>query len=250
MNGLTFNGVHSDTLGLVMKTVQRSAGAPVRQKEIVIPGRDGAFVFPYKKRNTKTHIARFTYTATNMTDIRQKERQIGAWLSAQEAPLIFDDEPDIAYLATAYAEIIPTEDGFARSVDIEFVCQPFGFATEEEGVERYITGAHQESIDYIGTQLIGLGSQQGSFFVVEIEGSFTDIQVSINDATISFGTALTGGKITIDNTNGTIKSGGENIIDEATFSNFFTLYPGGNLMQIDGTGLDCYVRARYKALYV
>ena len=250
MNGLTFNGVHSDTLGLVMKTVQRSAGAPVRQKEIVIPGRDGAFVFPYKKRDNKTHIAKFTYSAASMADIRQKERQIGAWLSAQEAPLIFDDEPDIAYLATAYAEIIPTEDGFARSVDIEFVCQPFGFATEEEGVERYITGAHQESIDYIGTQLIGLGSQQGSFFVVEIEGSFTDIQVSINDATISFDTALTGGKITIDNTNGTIKSGGENIIDEATFSNFFTLYPGGNLMQIDGTGLDCYVRARYKALYV
>jgi len=250
MNGLTFNGVHSDTLGLVMKTVQRSAGAPVRQKEIVIPGRDGAFVFPYKKRDNKTHIAKFTYSAASMADIRQKERQIGAWLSAQEAPLIFDDEQDIAYLATAYAEIIPTEDGFARSVDIEFVCQPFGFATEEEGVERYITGAHQESIDYIGTQLIGLGSQQGSFFVVEIEGSFTDIQVSINDAAISFDTALTGGKITIDNTNGTIKSGGENIIDEATFSNFFTLYPGGNLMQIDGTGLDCYVRARYKALYV
>ena len=250
MNGLTFNGVHSDTLGLVMKTVQRSAGAPVRQKEIVIPGRDGAFVFPYKKRDNKTHIAKFTYSAASMADIRQKERQIGAWLSAQEAPLIFDDEPDVAYLATAYSEITPTEDYLTREIEIEFVCQPFGFATEEEGVERYITGAHQESIDYIGTQLIGLGSQQGSFFVVEIEGSFTDIQVSINDATISFDTALTGGKITIDNTNGTIKSGGENIIDEATFSNFFTLYPGGNLMQIDGTGLDCYVRARYKALYV
>lgn len=250
MNGLTFNGVHSDYFGLIMKTVQRSAGAPVRRKEIVIPGRDGTFVFPYKKRDNKTHIARFTYSAASMADIRQKERQIGAWLSAQEAPLIFDDEPDIVYLATAYAETIPTEDGFARSVDIEFVCQPFGFATEEEGVERYITGAHQESIDYIGTQLIGLGSQQGSFFVVEIEGSFTSIQASINDTTISFDAALTGGKITIDNTNGTIESGGENIIDEATFSNFFTLYPGGNLIQIDGTGLDCYVRARYKALYI
>ena len=163
MNGLTFNGVHSDTLGLVMKTLQRSAGASLRQKEVVIPGRDGALTFPYKKRDNKTHIARFTYTATNMTDIRQKERQIGAWLSAQEAYLIFDDEPDIVYLATAYAEIIPTEDGFARSVDIEFVCQPFGFATEEEGVERYITGAHQESIDYVGTQLIGLGANKALF---------------------------------------------------------------------------------------
>lgn len=250
MNGLTFNGVHSDSFGLIMKTVQRSAGASLRQKEVVIPGRDGAFVFPYKKRDNKTHIARFTYTATNMTDIRQKERQIGAWLSAQEAPLIFDDEPDIVYLATAYAEIIPTEDGFARSVDIEFVCQPFGFATEKEGVERYITGAHQESIDYVGTQLIGLGSQQGSFFVVEIEGSFTSIQVSINDTTISFDTALTGGKITIDNTNGTIELDGENIINEAEFNNFFTLYPGDNLLQVDGVGLDCYVRVRYKALYI
>jgi len=250
MMGLKFNGVHSDTLGLVMKTVQRSAGAPVRQREIVIPGRDGTFVFPYKKRDNKTHIARFTYTAANMADIRQKERQIGAWLSAQEAYLIFDDEPDVAYLATAYSEITPAEDYLTREIEIEFVCQPFGFATEEEGVERYITGAHQESIDYVGTQLIGLGSQQGSFFVVEIEGSFTDIQISINDATISFDTTLSGGKIIIDNTNGTIKSGGENIIDEATFSNFFTLYPGGNLIQIDGTGLDCYVRARYKALYI
>lgn len=250
MMGLKFNGVHSDSFGLIMKTVQRSAGAPVRQKEIVIPGRDGALTFPYKKRDNKTHIARFTYSAASMADIRQKERQIGAWLSAQEAYLIFDDEPNIAYLATAYSEITPTENHLTREIEIEFVCQPFGIAIEEEGVERYITGAHQESIDYVGTQLIGLGSQQGSFFVVEIEGSFTSIQVSINDTTISFDTALTGGKITINNTNGTIELDGENIINEAEFNNFFTLYPGGNLLQVDGVGLDCYVRVGYKALYI
>jgi len=250
MNGLTFNGVHSDTLGLVMKTVQRSAGAPVRQKEIVIPGRDGAFVFPYKKRDNKTHIVKFTYSATNMTDIRQKERQIGAWLSAQEAYLIFDDEPDIAYLATAYAEIIPTEDGFARSVDIEFVCQPFGIAIKETEISETVTGSYQKVIQYEGTRKIGLGSQMGAYFNVEINGSFTSLNIKLNDKTISFKTPSAGGVIIIDNVNGKITKDDTNYIDSATFSDFLTLYPSTNLLEISGESINCMIKVKYNALYI
>ena len=250
MNGLTFNGVHSDSFGLIMKTVQRSAGAPVRQKEIVIPGRDGAFVFPYKKRDNKTHSVRFTYTAKSLTELRQKEREIGAWLSEQEAYLIFDDEPDIAYLATAYNEIVPTEDSYTKTVDIEFVCQPYGFSVKEAKIENHITSAYQDVIEYQGTQEVEFGSQQGSFFVVEIEGSFTKIKVSINDVDVGFNDAISNEKIVVDVANGTITKDGENIIDEAIFTSFFILHPGENSFEVTGSDLDCDVRVIYKALYI
>jgi len=250
MNGLTFNGVRSDSFGLIMKTVQRSAGAPVRQKEIVIPGRDGTFVFPYKKRNTKTHIARFTYTATNMTDIRRKERQIGAWLSAQEAYLIFDDEPDVAYLATAYSEITPTEDYLTREIEIEFVCQPFGIAKKETEISETVTGSYQKVIQYEGTRKIGFGSQMGAYFNVEISGSFTSLNIKLNDTTISFETPLASGIIVIDNVNGKITKDGTNYIDSATFSDFLTLCPNTNLLEISGESINCTIKVKYNALYI
>ncbi len=250
MNGLTFNGVHSDTLGLVMKTVQRSAGAPVRQKEIVIPGRDGALTFPYKKRDNKTHIARFTYTATNMVDIRQKERQIGAWLSAQEAYLIFDDEPDVAYLATAYSEITPAEDYLTREIEIEFVCQPFGIAIEETEISETVTGSYQKVIQYEGTHKIGFGSQMGAYFNVEINGRFTSLNIKLNDTTISFETPSASGTIIIDNVNGKITKDDTNYIDSATFSDFLTLYPSTNLLEISGESINCVIKVKYNALYI
>jgi len=250
VNGLTFNGVRSDSFGLIMKTVQRSAGAPVRQKEIVIPGRDGTFVFPYKKRNTKTHIVRLTYTATNMADIRQKERQIGAWLSAQEAYLIFDDEPDVAYLATAYSEITPTEDYLTREIEIEFVCQPFGIAIEETEISKKITGSYQKVIQYEGTHKIGFGSQMGAYFNVEIDGRFTSLNIKLNDTTISFKTPSAGGVITIDNVNGKITKDNTNYIGSATFSDFLTLYPGTNLLEVSGESINCTIKVKYNALYI
>lgn len=250
MNGLTFNGVHSDSFGLIMKTVQRSAGAPVRQKEIVIPGRDGALTFPYKKRDNKTHIAKFTYSATNMTDIRQKERQIGAWLSAQEAYLIFDDEPDVAYLATAYSEITPTENYLTREIEIEFVCQPFGIAIEETEISETVTGSYQKVIQYEGTHKIGFGSQMGAYFNVEIDGSFTSLNIKLNDTTISFETPSASGTIIIDNVNGKITKDDTNYIDSATFSDFLTLYPNTNLLEISGESINCIVKVKYNALYI
>ena len=250
MMGLKFNDVHSDTFGLVMKTVQRSAGASLRQKEVVIPGRDGTFVFPYKKRNTKTHIARFTYTATNMTDIRQKERQIGAWLSAQEAYLIFDDEPDVAYLATAYSEITPTEDYLTREIEIEFVCQPFGIAIEETEISETVTGSCQKVIQYEGTHKIGFGGQMGAYFNVEINGSFTSLNIKLNDTTISFETPSASGVITIDNVNGKITKDDTNYIDRATFSDFLTLYANTNLLEISGESINCIIKVKYNALYI
>lgn len=249
MTGIEFGGVHTSELGLVLKTLQRSAGAEIRRKEVEIPGKDGVYSFPYKKRGNKTHIARLSYVVDDIYDARQKERKIGAWLSPQDAILKFDDEPEIEYIATAYSEIVPSEDTTIREVAIEFECQPFGLSREKI-FERYVSGNLQETVLYYGTEAVGLGSQQGAMFEIEIDGNFDSITLEMNTAQMAVNRPFEQSLIIIDNVNGSIVENGESVIKDVTFNKFLSLLPGGNLLEISGTGLQCFVRLKYKELYV
>jgi len=250
MIGLTFNGKHSSDFGLIMKSY-RNIKPSMRKREIEIPGKDGSYTFPSSSYNKRIISCKFSLIdCATLEELRQKAREISNWLSAEETALEFDDEQGKIYTATVYNAIDAEEIATMQEFTVEFECQPFAIG-EIETHGKYIYGYEEYTVTNIGTKEIGLGSQQGAFFIIKITGSFDNFSISMNGKTISYNTAITDSEIIIDNCNATIKENNVNVIHnaEGDLGDFLTLNTGDNLVIVDGTNLDVEITFEFKPLW-
>lgn len=107
---VSFNGKRSDELehGKVKFYLpQRQILPATRDRTMEIQGKDGVFDFG---RDLEEGImpCEFTLIAANRQDLRKLSREMAAWLNVTEVKeLIFDDEPDVFYLARPVRAISP-----------------------------------------------------------------------------------------------------------------------------------------------
>lgn len=127
-NGFTFNSKHSSNFNIVMLSVDRTLLPAKRRDAYVIPGRSGNYYdssdTDYDNRQIRVQIS-FRGKEYSIESLRQQIRDIAKWLSANDAPLIFDDEPDKAYTASIDAGLSLTNLMRWGQCELTFNCQPF-----------------------------------------------------------------------------------------------------------------------------
>lgn len=125
--GFTFNNKHSDEMGIIMQSADRTILPVKRKSKYEIPGKDGAYFdgnSNYEERNIRVQI-HISGKERTIEALRQRIREIAKWLSADEALLIFDDEPDKAYTASIDTGLSLEQLRVWGQCELIFSCQPF-----------------------------------------------------------------------------------------------------------------------------
>ena len=99
MSGFTFKGIHSSHYGIVYKPESRVLMPTARRNTVVVPGRSG--VYSQTDGDYDERIESFVcgFVKRGATLSATTARQIAGWLSGT-GKLVFDEEPDLYYLAT------------------------------------------------------------------------------------------------------------------------------------------------------
>lgn len=155
MIGFTFRNIHSSFYGLGVKSVDRSLIPELRKNEFLIPGRHGTIDFglnTYEKRTIQIKLG--LLKNTTFAHFRLKTRDIAKWLSGK-GNLVFDDEPDKAYIASVYSyvgleqlELLPM-----GICDIVFECQPFAESLQfnQVNIPEVTTKPYEIPVNVSGT---------------------------------------------------------------------------------------------------
>lgn len=131
MKGITFDGVHSSTFGLIYESSKRPIMPETKDTYIDIPHKDGSILIPDKSAKDITITVNFTLRKESVQELYETARQIGAWLTTTDrVPLIFDDDPDYYYKAKA-STLVTLEQlaDFEEIADftVTFRCEPYPF---------------------------------------------------------------------------------------------------------------------------
>lgn len=155
-NGFTFNGQHSDNFKIIMRSDDRTVLPAKRRDGYVIPGRSGNYYdkaeTDYDNRQIKVQIS-FRGEMHSLESLREQIRRIAKWLSAGNAQLIFDDEPDKAYIASIDAGLSLTQLATWGQCELTFNCQPFAESVQYLTAVKDMTQNNDSlTVDVTGTQ--------------------------------------------------------------------------------------------------
>ena len=144
MIGFTYNSIKSTAYNIVAKSVNRPMLPILRKRELVIPGRHGAYDFNDNTFDKRIIEVQIKYVGTSLTELRTRARQIAYWLSgfSGNKNLIFDDETDKYYVAKIYSEIGLSNLFRIGEATLQFECEPFAYAdlAEYDETIEYDTG--------------------------------------------------------------------------------------------------------------
>lgn len=266
-----FNGTESDSFNLVCKSIKRTLLPAVKLKRFDpanISGVSDSLDHEYSMRSLTMRI---TYIGTDYEELRSRARDIAAWLStAAWSVLLIHDEPDKYYLAKITNEIDLGSIWEAGEAEIEFDCQPFAYSmTEFNQTFEDITAGRQCEFNNPGTRIIDYKSPQGSKSLISITGSWTTVSLQIsgvNPSTqltemytigIPYSYGLGGGTIRVDNIEmeAHLKTGGTfglNLFQYLTgdVDHFLPIFPGDNVLIINGTGLNVDMTVNFIPLWI
>lgn len=122
--GLTFNNVHSSSVGLYMDTPERTIKPALRTNMYVVPGRSGALDYGGDTYDMIDISVKLAYRANYSDDMRSRQRAVAEFLAAS-GPLVFDDEPDKMYVAKVVDSVSLDEAVCTGTMEVTFRCQPY-----------------------------------------------------------------------------------------------------------------------------
>lgn len=140
MHGVTFRGVHSSEIGVIVKTVGRPITPPVRQEDEEVPHRDGSVdVSEAGGRlyyDDKILELEFSLIGKNSTNLQSRVTKFINWLSGGYSELIFDDMPYVVWLSKPLELDKLAIERFKHSkVSVQFRCRPFNkFLYSSQGI--------------------------------------------------------------------------------------------------------------------
>lgn len=146
MIGFTFKGIHSSAYNLYYKTDSRELMPTARRSTVTIPQRSGAHVQQYGDYEEREESFTCSFIKNSAMTIPATARKIAAWLSGT-GKLVFDDEPDVYYMATILDAPAFNRQRQIGEFQITFVSNP-PFALSEPKTEAL--GA-TKSVSYAGT---------------------------------------------------------------------------------------------------
>ena len=124
LQGFTFAGAHSSSVGLYTDISTRAVRAALRTVRYTVPGRSGTRDYGGDTFDLLEVPLRLYYRERRPADLRQRQREIGAFL-ARSGRLVFDDEPDKAYAGKIEAAVAAEELVQIGSMEVTFICQPW-----------------------------------------------------------------------------------------------------------------------------
>lgn len=223
--GFTFNGQHSSTFGVAIKSKNRQLLPAVNDRYIEIPGRHGGFHFPGELQDRIIELE-CAFTGTSRQDLREKARQIAAWLyTAERAILSFDDEPGRYYMAKLDGAIDPEQLFVLATFTLTFRCEPLAYGAEVQA-------------DFVSDQ--ATITNPGTFEALPIfNATFTAIA---SEWKVTLGTKYVrvvhsfqiGDTLEVNCATGAVLINGARAMDKLDWQNseFFTLPPGTNTLEI------------------
>lgn len=145
IGGFSFQGVNAADVGILVAGRTRVIKPENRMVEYVVPAKDGVVSYDSGVYNVfelavPVVLKEYTYTVTvddgnnqsheetRVKTVREIARDVGRFLRGTGS-LIFDDEPDKEYIATAVNSIPVSEIVPFGKAEIVFRCQPFAQAT-------------------------------------------------------------------------------------------------------------------------
>ncbi|MFV0440498.1 MAG: distal tail protein Dit [Lachnospirales bacterium] len=154
MTGFTFNGYHSyRDFDLLVRYDNR--GVLPSRKVVsydLAQGNYGNYYYDTNSFDNRIITLSLYLVCNNMEELRDKIRNISAWLSSSSSNIIFDDEPDKQYIGFVKDQI-EFKEGFNYGIcEVEFVCQPLILSLDVcENNEKINKNNKKISLETIGS---------------------------------------------------------------------------------------------------
>lgn len=249
-----FNNTESSTYELVCKSVKRPLLPAVNVNRTEIMGASGVYDFSDHEFALRPITMRIIYIGKSYEELRTRARSIAAWLSTSAwSKLIINDEDDKYYMAKVTNEIDLESLWEAGTAEIQFDCQPFAYSVDESIFSFLAVAETPYEFENLGTRMINYKSPQGSKFVIEVEGTWTSLSLSINGKSLTYPVAVAVSDIlVIDSIELEVELGGTNVFGDLTgdIDDFFTLLPGDNTLTVSGTAIDVEVTIKFIELWL
>jgi predicted phage tail component-like protein len=174
--GFNFNGQHSSTFNLYVKSVDRSLFPSKKITQEFIPGTDG---FLEREDGIQSREISVQCTLRN-SDYHQRRIAniaIAKWLNSTSYQiLLFDDEPDIFYRAKVRTPIkTRIMDAETDVFTLEFICYPFKYNTADRIIMAGSTDIMSDSTILIGSgdKKFTLDNSGHNIITFDIDSNFT-----------------------------------------------------------------------------
>jgi predicted phage tail component-like protein len=234
----------------------------IRQQYETIPGKHGSYNFSDGTLEDRIIEIECTFAESSIGDLRYKARQLASWLYTKEtAPLIFDDEPDLFYMARIANQIDIEQTASLGVFTLQFRCEPFAYFIEDAASSSdldsptimYRNLRLDDKFAYSVTNPITVEVNNFGTFetppVIQVDGSFTTLSITVGGTTFNYTEALSNDTLIIDNERLKVMVGSTNKLNKVT-GNFITLPVGINQVTIGGTGLNCTVYFLFNPRYL
>lgn len=249
-----FNEIESESFKLVCKSVKRRLLPALKVKRVEISGSSGAYDFD--DDGTEYSMSQLTmriqYIGTSYQELRTRARSIAAWLSTNTwAKLIINDEPDKYYLGKVTEEIDLESLWESGSANVVFDCQPFALSINESVFNFNTNALTAYPFNNSGTRRIDYKSPPGSKFIIQIDGAWNELTLSMNGKTLNYDTPGEGTLI-VDNVDMEVTLGGSNKFDELSgdIDTFLRVIPGNNILTVTGNTIDVHVNIKFIPLWL
>lgn len=149
--GFSFNGKHCSDYGIIMRSKNRQLLPAGNDQYKEIPGMDGSYLFPDTLKDRYIDID-CAVLETSLLALRQKARQISAWLhTPARAKLIFDDEPGVFYWAKLINPVDLQQMFVLGEFSLQFRCLPYAYSVSPVVVEQELASGESITLANAGT---------------------------------------------------------------------------------------------------
>lgn len=239
----SFNGINSESFGLICKSVKRPLLPAVKVSSNDSKGTSGIHDRAETEYDSRQISMKIQFKEDSFEDLRIKARQIAAWLSSStRKKLIINDEPDKYYLGKIVEDTdlnFIVERLSAGSADLVFVCQPYAYALSPNSYVFTSSDLPECSFVNDGTRVIDYKASKGSTSIIKVVGSWTQLTLSMNNYSIIHTKATTNQELQINNIELEGDLGGLNCVDDldGDIDDFLPIIPGSNTLYVTGQDL-------------
>lgn len=255
--GFKFKGQRCQDFGIIMRSKNRPILPAVRQQYEEIQGKHGSIDFSDDTLDDKIIEVDCTFIERSIPDLRNKARQIAAWLYGK-GELVFDDEPDLYYVGRLVNQIDLEQMVCLGRFTLQFRCHPLAQAVEfvaDIYLDSDITLYRNLRLDgdyYSFTvtspttvEVNNWGTAPVIDLVIKVTGSFTNLTLATGGKTLLYNEALQSKTLTIDCGKYQAHIDGVSKLNKIS-GDFLELASGINQITISGTGLNCTVSFVFK----
>ena len=258
MLGFSFNGTRCEQYGIVMCSKNRPVLPEPKIVTEEVPARNGSYDFSaanpfgrtmYKDRDISIECS---FISGGVPQTRAATHEIAAWLACGEAQLMFDDEPEVYYLARVANRIdLSQQISKVGIFNVNFRCRPFAISkipSGEPGGDNVFTVTNSAVTPGSGMNFTVLN--RGSAHVrplVQFVGTYAQTKIFHSKGLVQLPSIATG-TIAVDCERMKVTQNNANISLSCS-GTFFELAPGNNTFSLQQTGVGGSMSFKFNYLY-